>query len=132
MKNWTEESLIAAGYEIKNEVITSADLSTENYSVLDMPIVLNGNGWGVCYGGYALGKGGSHAKIESIEGSKKGMEAILTIMNVIGVDSFKALENKYVRVATKGWGDTIKIIGNIIEDKWFDYGTFFTDEDEKA
>ena len=36
----------------------------------------------------------------------------------------------YVRVALKGLGHTIKIIRNIIEDKWFDYGTFFADKDK--
>lgn len=30
-------------------------------------------------------------------------------------------------MATKGWGSTVKIIGNILEDKWFDYESFFDD-----
>ena len=32
--------------------------------------------------------------------------------------------------ATKGWGDSVKIIGNIIKDKWFDAETFFADKKE--
>lgn len=57
-----------------------------------------------------------------------GMKAILTIMRVVGVDSLNDMKGKYVRVATKGWGETVKIIGNIINDEWFDYGTFFEEK----
>lgn len=37
------------------------------------------------------------------------------------------IEANHIRVATKGWGSTVKIIGNILEDKWFDYESFFDD-----
>ena len=132
MKKWTEKELIESGYTIQNAKITNADLSTESYCCCDFPIALDGDGWGVVYGGYVLGKGGtSYKNIEDIEGSEMGMKAVLTIMHVVGVDSLNDMTCKYVRVATKGWGDTVKIIGNIIEDEWFDYGTFFKEEDEK-
>lgn len=36
----------------------------------------------------------------------------------------------FVRVASKGRGSTIKIIGNIIDDIWFDYEEFFRDENQ--
>lgn len=35
---------------------------------------------------------------------------------------------KYVRVATNGLGNPVKIIGNIIDDKWFDTESIFNDE----
>lgn len=130
MKKWTEEELIESGYTIQNAKITNADLSTESYCCCDFPITLDGDGWGVVYGGYVLGKGGTAYKIDEIEGTEMGMKAILTIMRVVGVDSLNDMKGKYVRVATKGWGDTVKIIGNIIKDEWFDYGTFFKKEDE--
>lgn len=38
------------------------------------------------------------------------------------------MKGKYIRVATKGWGDTIKIIGNVIKDQWFDTESFWNDE----
>ena len=131
MKKWTEKELIESGYKIENAEIESVDLSTKNYCCADLPIVLKGNGWGVCYGGYCLGKGGTAYKIEEIQGSEKGMAAILTIMRVVGVDSLNAMAGKHVRVATKGWGDSVKIIGNIIKDEWFDYGTFFKGEEDE-
>lgn len=131
MIDWTEEKLIEAGYIIRNAKITNADLSTENYCCCDFPITLDGDGWGVVYGGYVLGKGGtSYKNIDDIEGSEMGMKAVLTIMHVVGVDRLNDMKGKYVRVATKGWGDTVKIIGNIIEDEWFDYGSFFEKETE--
>jgi hypothetical protein len=131
MKKWTEKELIESGYTIQNAKITNADLSTESYCCCDFPITLDGDGWGVVYGGWCLGKGGTAYDIAEIKGSEQGMAAILTIMRVIGVDSLSDMKGKYVRVATKGWGDTVKIIGNILKDEWFDYGTFFIEEENE-
>ena len=49
-------------------------------------------------------------------------------MNVVGVDRWENLVGKYCRVQSDGWGSTIKVIGNIIEDKWFDIGKFFEEK----
>ena len=54
----------------------------------------------------------------------------MRIMDTVGVSKFSELEGKYVRVATKGWGDIIKIIGNVIKDQWFDPEAFFKDGKE--
>ena len=48
-------------------------------------------------------------------------------MNVVGVERFNDLTGKYIRVETNGNGP-IKKIGNIIEDKWFDYREFYSME----
>lgn len=55
----------------------------------------------------------------------------MMIMNVVGVEEWESLKGKYVRVATKGWGNPIKIIGNLIEDRWFDYESFYRDKEDK-
>ena len=68
MKKWTEQELIESGYKIQNAKIVNADLSTENYCCCDFPITLEGDGWGVVYGGYVLGKGSTAYKIDEIEG----------------------------------------------------------------
>ena len=52
----------------------------------------------------------------------------MRIMDVVGVSCFTDMKGKYIRVATKGWGDPIRIIGNILDDKWFDIESFFKDE----
>lgn len=125
MKIWTEENLIQNGYEIKNARITRVDISTRDYASAVLELTLDGDGWGVVYGGYKLATAGTCLRREEIESNGKGFESILNIMWVIGVDSFSELKGKYVRVATKGWGDSVKIIGNILKDEWFDYEKFF-------
>lgn len=125
MIDWTEKKLRDEGYEICNAKITNVDLSTESHCAADLNITLEGDGWGVIYGGYKLASAGTYLKREEIEGSKKGFEAILNIMWTLEADSLIGLKGKYVRVATKGWGDSVKIIGHITKDRWFDYGSFF-------
>ena len=117
------ENLLKDGYKIENAQIKSVDLSMEDHGCLTMNMVLEGDGWGVCYGGICLGKGYVGAK--TFEGSAKGLEYIMRIMDVVGVSKFQSLNGKYVRVATKGWGSTVIIIGNIINDKWFDPDELF-------
>ena len=51
-------------------------------------------------------------------------------MDTVGVERLQDLKGEYVRVAIKRWGDSVKIIGNIIKDKWFDAETFFADKKE--
>ena len=117
------ENLLKDGYKIENAQIKSVDLSMEDHGCLTMNMVLEGDGWGVCYGEICLGKGYVGAK--SFEGSAKGLEYIMRIMDVVGVSKFQSLNGKYVRVAVKGLGSTVKIIGNIINDKWFDPDELF-------
>ena len=120
-ESWLKEQ----GYEIKNAKITNADLDMRDHGCMTMRITLDGDGWGVNYGGYCLGHGYLGAK--EFDGSAKGMESIMRIMDVVGVECFSDLTGKYVRVATKGWGTTVKIIGNVIKDQLFDIEEFFKD-----
>ena len=111
MKKYTQEQLTASGYIIKNALITNVDLSMADHGCLTLAMTLEGGSWGVVYGA-------------------AGMEYLMRIMDTVGVEKFQELKGKYVRVATKGWGSSVKIIGNIINDKWFDAETFFTDKKE--
>lgn len=120
------EQLVSKGYKIENAKITEVDLSMEDHGCLTLYMVLEGGCWGCCYGGYCLGKGDVGAS--EFEGSKKGLEYIMHIMNTVGVSKFQDLKGKYLRVATKGWGSNIKIIGNIMKDEWFDPEEFFSKE----
>ena len=131
MIEWTEEKLKAEGYEIKNAIIKQIDISTADHCCATLNIILEGNGWGVSYGGYNLGRAGAYIKREEIESSGKCFESILQIMWTLGTDSLVNLKGKYCRVATKGWGSSVKIIGNLIKDKWFDYDSFFEKEGEQ-
>lgn len=130
MEIWTRKDIEAVGYTIENALITSVDLSMADHGVLCLEMGLDGGGWGCVFGGHVIGKGYLGAK--KFEGSPKGIEYIMEIMNVVGVERFNDMKGKYIRVATEGWGSTVKIIGNIIEDKWFDVTLFFQDEKEDS
>lgn len=128
MKNYTYDKLTEAGYTIENALIKNVDLSMADHGCLTLAMTLQGDGWGVVYGGYSLGKGYLGADDDHFDGSAAGMECLMRIMDTVGVEKFQDLKGKYVRVATKGWGSSVKIIGNILKDKWFDTETFFIDK----
>ena len=130
MKKYTQEQLTEAGYSIENALITNVDLSMADHGCLTLAMTLEGSGWGVVYGGYCLGKGYLDADDDFFDGSASGMEYLMRIMDTVGVEKFQDLRGKYIRVATKGLGDSVKIIGNIIKNKWFDAETFFADKRE--
>ena len=130
MKNYTYEQLTASGYRIENALIKSVDLSMADHGCLTLAMTLEGGGWGVVYGGYCLGKGYLGAADDFFDGSAAGMEYLIRIMDTVDVEKFQDLKGKYVRVAAKGRGSSVKIIGNIIKDKWFDAETFFADKEE--
>ena len=112
--------------EIQNAKITNAELTMEDHGVLCYWITVEGAGWGVGIGGYVIGKGYLGAK--AFSGSPKGTEAIMRIMDTVGVDKWSDLKGKYVRVVTKGWGETVSKFGHITDNKWFDQREFFATE----
>lgn len=130
MKNYTYDKLTELGYTIENALIEKVDLSMADHGCLTLAMTLQGGGWGVVYGGYCLGKGYLGADDDFFSGSAAGMEYLMRIMDTVGVERFQDLKGKYVRVATKGRGGQVKIIGNILKDKWFDAETFFIDKKE--
>jgi len=130
MRKYDYDQLIKEGYKIENAVIKDVDLSMADHGCLTLAMTLDGGGWSVVYGGYCLGKGYLGAADDFFSGSAAGMEYLTRIMDIVGVERFQNLKGKYVRVATKGWGGSVKIIGNIIKDQWFDAETFFSDKKE--
>lgn len=129
MKIWTEEELINDGNRLRNAEITNVSLNFKDHGVLTLDLTLSGGGWGVVFGGYVLGRGYLGAK--NFVGYASGLEAIMRIMDVVGVDDLTEMKGEHVRVATKGLGDSVKIIGNFIKDEWFDYGSFFDDKKQE-
>ena len=130
MTHYTQDKLTDLGYRIENALIEKVDLSMADHGCLTLAMTLDGDGWGVVYGGYCLGKGYLGADDDFFDGSAAGMECLMRIMDTVGVEKFQDLKGKYVRIATKGWGSSVKIIGNILKDQWFDAETFFTDKKE--
>lgn len=129
MTKYTQEKLIEEGYKIENALIKNVSLTMKDNGCLTSWIILNGENWGCGYGGYCLGHGYLGSK--KFDSAPSALEGIMMIMNVVGVEEWESLKGKYVRVATKGWGGSIKIIGNIVEDRWFDYESFYGDKEDK-
>ena len=130
MIEWDKSRLENDGYNIENATIKSVDLSMADHGCLVLTMALEGDGWGCIYGGYCLGQGFVGAR--NFKGSKNGIEYLMRIMDIAECDTFNQLEGKYIRVATKGWGEFVKIIGNPIKDKWFDAKSFFEEADKEV
>lgn len=109
--------------EILNAKITGTKLTMEDHGCLSFWIFLEGAGWGVGYGGYCIGHGYQGA--DKFTATGDGLEAMMRIMDVVGVDTWEDLNGKYVRVKTDGWGKKVDVIGNIMKDKWFNIKEFF-------
>lgn len=110
--------------EIKNVKITNVSLTMADHGCLTFYLTLEGDGWGISYGGYCIGLG----FLESDSFTAKnggGLVAIMRIMDTVGVERWEDLKGKYIRIVDEGWGSSVKKIGNIIEDKWFDIDEFF-------
>lgn len=109
--------------EIVNALIENVSLSMEDHGALCYYLTLRMNGCGCGYGGHVIGKGYLGAK--EFQGYEKGTEALMRIMDVVGVHRWEDITGKYVRVELPGWGGIVDRIGNIIEDKWFSQKEFF-------
>ncbi len=100
--------------EIKNAVIKSAEITSDDYGLLSAWLHLDYGGSGQGFGGYSLylPKSFSHHKIDSPAG-----HFIFRCMEIAGVTKWSALAGKTIRV--KGSHSGIDAIGHIVKDDWF-------------
>ena len=110
----------------KNARITNTSLTMEDHGVLCYYLTLDMGGSGCNYGGIVIGNGYLGAK--DFKGYEKGTEALMRIMDVVGVHRWEDIRGKYIRIVDPGWGGIVDKIGNIIEDKWFSQKEFFGGE----
>ena len=110
---------------IENAKIERADISMEDHGCLTYNLTLVGNGWGCVFGGISIGNG--YLGADKFTGSAAGLESLMHIMNTVGVSRWNDIKGKYVRA--KFEGSSVRAIGNIIEDKWFDQEEFFADKE---
>lgn len=116
--------------EIKNARITNVSLGYEDHGVLTFGLTLEiAGGYGCVFGGYALDNYDRTLKKRVPCG--KSMECLTEIMRVVGVHNWEDLNGKYIRIVDNGWGNTIDVIGNLMEDKWFNVKEFFNKESEE-
>ena len=110
--------------KIENAKISKASISMADHGCLTFMIYLEGGGWGCGFGGYCIGHGYLGAKKFTVENGR-GLEAMMRIMDTVGVEKWEDLNGNYIRCKTGGLGDSIDEIGNIVEDKWFNIRKFF-------
>lgn len=106
--------------DIVNARIASTMLGKEDHGIMTFMLHLDFDGCGQGYGGYALDKW--DASMGKRMGCAFGMEAVMSILTVAGVNKWEDLKGKYIRVKYEGSQYSSKIIeiGHIIENKWYD------------
>lgn len=115
--------------EVKNAIITGTMLGNEDHGIFTCFLFLDGDGWGVGFGGYGL-DGWDEEQQKSIAKSGVGLEFIKAILETVGVEKWEDLKGKHIRADLEGgWGKCLRI-GHIMKDKWFNPKEFF--EKEKA
>ena len=110
--------------EILNARIVKPTISMADHGCLTFGLFLNGGSWAVMFGGYSIGHGYLGAdKFSAKYGD--GLEAMMRIMDTVGVDRWEDLKDKYIRAEVPTGSGSVYKIGNLIEDKWFDIKEFF-------
>ena len=107
METWTKRQLEIAGYEFEDATIEDISLC-KSEDKLYLILTLEENMHDPIVGrDYPI----NHA----------ASEVIMRIMDVVDESDLMAIKGKNIRIAYRGLTDPVTVIGNIIDDKWFDY-----------
>ena len=110
--------------KIENARIKSTSISMADHGCLIISLNVEGNHWGCNIGGWCNGVG--HLGATLWKGNGSAIVAMMKIMDTVGVSKWEDLNGKLIRVEVPVPGSrSISKIGNIIEDKWFDLGSFY-------
>lgn len=112
-----------AQIRILNAKIEDVSITMADHGCLTFWLYLKLPGGFGGFGGNCIGHG--YLGADEFDATDKGLTAMMRIMDTIGVEKWEDLVGKYCRVKSDGWGDSIKVIGNIMEDKWFDIEEHF-------
>ena len=112
--------------EIRNAIIKSARITSDDHGLLSAWIDLDYGGSGQGFGGYCLylPKNFEHHQLLSHAG-----HFIWRVMEVAGVDEWSRLVGKTVRV--KSEHSKVHAIGHIVKDDWFNPSEDFKAEASK-
>ena len=107
----------------ENGRITETMLGIEDHGIMTFHIFIEFEKGECGYGGYALDS--YDQKTGRRVGSAAGMQAIMEILDCVGVEKWEDLTGAFIRCEHTGWGGKILRIGNLIKDKWFSLEEFF-------
>lgn len=107
--------------EIKNARIVRTTLGVEDHGIFSCFLMLEGDGWGGGFGGYALdGPVKEGGEFKGRRGTAWGAEFIRRLLDTLCVETWEALPGTIVRVESEGWGGRAAVaIGHAIKDRWF-------------
>lgn len=117
MKSTSTKMLRESKYAIENGTLSKAGIYDAN-GVACIEAVVHFDGVGVTLGGLTCGQFNPHYK--TFRGTHYGMEALLWLMAVAGVERSDELGGQYVRVAFDETGRA-RYIGHIVQDTWLDF-----------
>jgi len=113
--------------EIKNAKITGTFLGKEDHGIATFYINLNYGDGAQSAGTYAIDQPikDENGKFICRQGTAKGLQAILKILEILEIDSWESLIGKHIRVDSDMGG--VYKIGHLLKDKWFDFKEHFAE-----
>ena len=109
---------------IKNAKITGTMLGYEDHGIFTFFLNLDYDGSGQGAGGYCLDKPlKKDNKFICRIGTQKGMQLIIEILKIVGVEKWEDLPGKYIK-ADADMGQVYRI-GNLLKDEWLNFKDFF-------
>jgi hypothetical protein len=115
--------------ELKNAIIKSASITSDDHGLLSAWLSLDYGGSGQGFGGYSLYLPKSFRHHDPAGPNYAG-HFIWRVMEVAGVTKWDDLVGKTIRVKAKHEG--VQAIGHIVKDDWFNPGEDFKAMNEKA
>ena len=105
--------------EIRNALIEDTMLGIEDHGIATFFLYLDyGDSSHQGYGGYGLDE--YSEKDKKRHGHAYGMEAIIRVLETVGVCKWEDLRGKYIRVRGGGLMSKIEAIGHITKNRWLD------------